>query len=263
MSKHKSLAQDELENIIKDAFPSSITIQEYPLLDIIKNKGYSIKEIGSELGHKPHKMYVDIYCVGLDFDYAFEYQGEQHYHSIGNMNTKQNQLKWDQSLDEEKMWVLERLGVPIIQIPYDMHLDKGVIHHLVQEATNRANKIQNNLVECNYCGRLFPPNKLSYGDCVRCREEEKSSPYEEMVTGYYGETDAHQDSFYNQDTWEDDIKQKIIEEQKRQRKIEQKRQREKWKASPEYQMMKEEARKRRKEAYQRAKEERKKNKNKK
>ena len=167
----KSKAQDELKERLEDLYPlSNITDEEY-IGDLIKEQGYTLNEMKNELGHKPHKMFVDIIMRDAQRTIAFEYHGEQHFALIGNMTKTRADLLANQMLDEEKSWILERIGIPLVSIPYDMYIDAEIIEQLIAESTKRVIKNNATLTECDNCQRSFPPNQLKHGLCASCVEK--------------------------------------------------------------------------------------------
>lgn len=247
----KSDSQDKLAVLVQKTFPSMTVKQEVPIGLVINMSGYSEEEIAVELRHKVHQMYVDIFATDLDKSVAFEYQGKQHYHSVGKMNSNANAVRWDQALDEEKAWILQRIGVPIVQIAYDEQTDSSIINHLVNEATDEVLLFQSKLDVCKRCHRHFPYERLNDGYCDECLSEMEENEEDEHDS-YSLETEAHRISQHRAEYG------RVETEYDRERKEEEKRRRkafrEAYKASPEYQRRKEEWKKIRKERYQEAKE---------
>lgn len=169
MKQGKSQAQDRIADIVSEAYPGMVVRQEVPIGDVIVASGYEPSELEPELRHRIHRMSIDVYATDYSTSFAIEYQGEQHYESVGRMNETGNAVRWDQELDEEKMWVLQRVGVPIVQIAYDEPVSPAIIRHLVDRASEAMRGVQNALYVCNGCGRRFPRERLSNGLCVRCR----------------------------------------------------------------------------------------------
>lgn len=248
----KSDSQDKLAVLVQKTFPSMTVKQEVPIGLVININGYSEEEIAVELRHKVHQMHVDIFATDLDKSVAFEYQGEQHYHSVGRMNSNANAVRWDQALDEEKAWILQRIGVPIVQIAYDEQTDSSIIDHLVNEATDNVLMFQSKLDVCKRCHRRFPYERLHNGYCDECLSEMEEDEEDEHENHSSETEEAHRTSQrrakYGRVETEYDRERK--EEEKRRRKAF----REAYKASPEYQRRKDEMKRIRKERYKEAKE---------
>lgn len=146
--------------------------QEVPLSSIVSAAGYSTNEIAVELRHRPSDMSVDIYATDLSDAIAFEYQGEQHYRTAGRMNASENAVRYDQTLDAEKAWILQRVGVPIVQIAYDDPLSKRFLQQRIADACEEVAALRMQLTPCASCGRLFPAERLDDGLCRRCVADE-------------------------------------------------------------------------------------------
>ena len=237
----RSQAQDKLARQIAEAFPFSHVEQEVFINRIIEMHGYTVDEIRRELGHKPHKMFVDIYMRTSNGDYAFEYNGEQHYAQVGNMTATKMALDANQMLDREKAWILTRIGVPIVQVPYDAYIDESVLDHLIEEASKEVEDEASKMYTCDICGRSFPGSQLVGGLCKACqeREQEKQRRYaEEQRQAELADRRGNES--------DDEYKERMRQRAKELRK-ERYRQ---MKESPEYQRMKAEAKERRRAAYQ-------------
>lgn len=260
MPKSKSKAQAELADIVREAFPTATVRQEVPLGRLIDAAGYLPTEIARELGHSPHRMAVDVYAASSDMACAFEYQGEQHYRAAGNMNASANALLWDQQLDEEKGWVLRRIGTPIVYVPFDAYVDAEVLSDMVADAVAEVDEARDELVACEGCGRLFPVSELRDGLCRRCVSQGTSRADDKAGIDRYGVSmgmygSDMEDSAENADgempsmfTPEGRTARKAADKARR------KAAREAYKQSPEYQRQKEEARRIRKERYREQKE---------
>ena len=247
----KSHAQDELADKIGYAFPNATVKQEVPIGTVIATHGFSPDEIARELGHKPHRMSVDIMMTSSECECAFEYQGEQHYSAKGNMNASSSALLWDQALDEEKAWILNRIGVPIVQVPFDEYVDTSVIMHDIDAALDTLHDNESELVACSGCGRLFPYDKLDGdGMCNKCvlegRGIDATLGYDRygIPVGMYSEADDGEPSLYDMSP---DERKKAKRERDRDRRREA---RERYKSSPEYREAKEQAKVLRRQRYQ-------------
>lgn len=168
----KSKAQANLLNKLEELYPDARFREEVYIGDTIKDRGYTIDEIKRELGHKPHKMFVDIVMQEIDRTIAFEYHGEQHFALVGNMTKTASDLLTNKALDEEKSWILERIGIPLVSIPYDMYLDAEIIENLIYESTQRVISNNSSLIDCVSCGRLFPNSIMPNGVCHSCLQED-------------------------------------------------------------------------------------------
>lgn len=164
----RSDAQDSLADLVRQVMPWMSVRQEVPLSSIVSAAGYSTDEIAVELRHRPSDMSVDIYATDLSDAVAFEYQGEQHYRSVGAMNASENAVRYDQTLDAEKAWVLQRVGVPIVQVAYDDPLSRRFLQKRIDAAREEVAELRMQLVPCTSCGRLFPAERLDDGLCHRC-----------------------------------------------------------------------------------------------
>lgn len=168
----KSDAQDSLADLVRQTMPWMSVRQEVPLSSIVSAAGYSTDEIAAELRHRPSDMSVDIYATDLSDAIAFEYQGEQHYRGVGTMNATGNAVRYDQTLDAEKSWILQRVGVPIVQIAYDDPLSKHFLLRRIDEAREQVAELRMQLTPCSSCGRLFPSERLDEGLCHHCTSEQ-------------------------------------------------------------------------------------------
>lgn len=166
----RSKPQDQLQAKLEELYPYTNITDEVFIGELIREQGYTIDEIKCELGHKPHKMFVDIIMRDVDRTIAFEYHGEQHFALVGNMTKTTADLLSNKALDEEKSWVLERIGIPLVTIPYDMYIDAEVIEQIIAESSSRVIENNSELTECLECGRLFPTAIMTNGTCKSCSD---------------------------------------------------------------------------------------------
>lgn len=261
----KSQAQQELADNLSEWFPFSRVRQEVYIGELIEARGFTMEEIGKELGNRPHRLFCDIVLSDSDGDCVFEYHGEQHYHQIGGMTDTLAELNLNQHLDREKSWILERIGVPLVAVPYDAYVDASVAMRMMEEASRELEVAQAKLYVCDGCGRRFPSSLLGGGLCRRCLDEEakraearfeaerranRAMLEEELEPD--GEPAPH-DAGDGIDDWEATRK----AEQKARAKAARKEAYQRWKESPEYQRRKEEQKAARKTAYQEMKRRRK------
>lgn len=190
----KSDAQDSLADLVRQTMPWMSVRQEVPLSSIVSAAGYSTDEIAVELRHRPSDMSVDIYATDLADAIAFEYQGEQHYRTAGRMNTSVNAVRYDQTLDAEKAWILQRIGVPIVQVAYDDPLSKRFLQQRIMEAREEVAALRMQLTPCSSCGRLFPTERLEDGLCHRCVTDEDADC---TASRYDVPGDANDDTRHN------------------------------------------------------------------
>lgn len=241
MSKGKSQAQDNIVKIVQEAFPYAYVSEETHIKVLIERQGYSVDEIARELGHKPHRMFVDITIRDSNGTYCIEYDGEQHFKQIGNMTATASALNLNKELDREKSWILARIGIPLVRIPYDAYVDASVIADMIDEASVECENEQQEYYVCDRCGRRFPANMLENGKCKRCLDEIAEEEATVAAEAAFENTKYDDD----EDSSENDYKIKMKEINKQRRK----EARERYKNSPEYQQQKAEAKRRRKEMY--------------
>lgn len=280
----RSKAQDRLMHRIEELYPASYIEDEVYIGKLIEERGYTVKEIERELGHHMHKMFVDIVMRDSDRTVAFEYHGEQHYSLVGNMTKTTADLLMNQQLDQEKSWILYRIGIPLVAIPFDMYIDDSVIENLIDKSTAEVVESLSNYSSCECCNRLFPKTDFNVeGICKSCiekaqsaDEDDKRATEKEVRAKKRREANAKRNEErknrrkVKKTTRKDNKKQSwrdftcdddSIDEYEQARKEKAKKQRKAaykaWKESPEYQAQKEEAKRKRKEAYQKAKAERK------
>lgn len=279
----RSKAQDRLMDDIAEAYPAAYVTDEVYIGDLIEERGYTIKEITRELGYKPHKMFVDIVMRDSDSTVAFEYHGEQHYSTVGNMTKTTADVLMNQKLDQEKSWILNRIGIPLIAVPFDMYIDESVLDSLISDAAQECLDGLTGYVLCEECNKLFPASEIGAdGVCKGCVEraqelersieEEKRKQQAKQLRQLQaeerrerrkvqrGESERHTRRTKRAPAWkavaedDDDYEGMTPEEEaKARQKAEAKRRRkaaaEAWKSSPEYQERKEEEKRRRKEKY--------------
>lgn len=270
-SKARSQAQEALAADLGEWFPFSRVRQEVYIGELVESHGYTLEEMARELGSRPHRLFCDIVLSDSDGDCAFEYHGEQHYHQIGGMTGTLAELDLNQHLDREKSWILERVGVPLVQIPYDAYVDSSVVSRMMEEASTELEAAQARLYVCDGCGRRFPLSELAGGMCRRCRDEETArveAEFErERAAGRaIAEEDLEPDG-EPADEWEADddgfdpeddsggdawLEARKAEQKERAREARREAYR-RWKESPEYQRRKEEQRAARRQAYRDAK----------
>lgn len=242
MAKGKSQAQEAIAQIARDAFPFAYVSEETHIKVLIERQGYTIDEIARELGHKPHRMFVDITIRDSDGTYCIEYDGEQHFRQIGNMTATSSALNLNKELDREKSWILSRIGIPLVRIPYDAYIDVPVLTDMIDKASIECEESQREYYVCERCGRRFPSSVLTDGKCGQClselADEEAAAAAEEERGDFRTPDECDDDSAA-------EYKQKMKEIAKKRRK----EARERYKNSSEYKQMKEEAKRRRKEAY--------------
>ena len=258
MAKGKSKAQDAIVDIVEEVFPFAYVSEETHIKVLIERQGYTVDEIARELGHKPHRMFVDITVRDSDGTYCIEYDGEQHFKQIGNMTATASALNLNQELDREKSWILARIGIPLVRIPYDTYVDASVITEMIDEASIECAESQKEYYVCERCGRRFPANMLNDGKCKKCLDEIAAEEALENQYDSYKNIIAPDNDYDNEYGEPADEYKKKMKEINRQRR---KEARERYKSSPEYKQMKAEAKRRRKEAYQELKKQKKSQKN--
>lgn len=169
MNGGKSQVQDALAALVRKVLPGMAVRQEVPLWRVVADMGFNLDELTPELRHRPHAMSVDIVATDFESTIAFEYQGEQHYSTgHGRMNKTMSDVLWDQALDEEKQWVLERVGVPVVQVPFDVPMDTRVLSKMIVLAQAETREMQLEMQVCQSCGRRFPMSRLEDGLCAVC-----------------------------------------------------------------------------------------------
>lgn len=261
----KSQAQQRLVESLEDWFPFSRVRQEVYIGELVEARGFTMQEIGQELGSRPHRLFCDIVMSDSDGDFVFEYHGEQHYHQIGGMTDTMADLNLNQHLDREKSWILERIGVPLVAVPYDMYVDASVAARLMEEASRSVEEAQAKLYSCDGCGRRFPSNLLSGGLCRKCLELERQRverrfEEERLANRAMLEEELEPDSEQPYDPSEerdDDWEERRKAEQKAKAKEARKEAYRRWKESPEYQRRKDAQKAARRAAYQEMKRRRK------
>ena len=246
----KSKAQDALAGEIASFYPYSTVLQEVYIGKLVESQGYSVKEISKELGHKPHKMFVDIVIQDSERLVACEYHGEQHYHTVGNMTATTADVLMNQQLDEEKAWILQRVGIPIVSVSYDTYIDESVLDEMISEAYQETDDFLSSYYVCDDCGRRFPSSQMTLGVCASCRGKRATE-----VEAYAEEVNSTERRHKADDEWK--AKQKERNRQKRKEAYR------KWKESPEYlaqkERQKQERKRRNAEAREKRKAERRKN----
>ena len=250
----KSLAQAELAKSLEEWFPFSRVRQEVYIGELIESHGFTMGEIARELGNRPHRLFCDILLSDSDGDCVFEYHGEQHYHQIGGMTGTLAELELNQHLDREKSWILERIGVPLVSVPYDAYVDMSVATRMMEDASAELEVAQAKLYVCDECGRRFPSGMLTGGLCKVCLDEENRKAEERFERERAAnraileeELDPSEEigTSEDHDAWLERRK----EEQKLRAKESRRAAYRKWKESPEYQRRKEEQKAARKAAY--------------
>ena len=260
----KSQAQERLAGDIAEWFPFARVRQEVYIGELVESHGFTMDEIAEELGRRPHRMFCDIHVSDSDGDFVVEYHGEQHYHVVEGMTTTERALSLNQHLDREKSWILERIGVPLVAVPYDAYMDERVLSQMLDEATSALAEAQTRLYVCDGCGRRFPQARLAGGMCPACQERERERAEEEFRRSQergmaIAEEDLPAD---DDDAWEPvaeevaggDWEERRKEEQKARAKAARQEAYRKWKESPEYQRRKEEQKAARRKVYQERKE---------
>ena len=167
----RSKAQAELVRKVEEAYPTAFVEEEVYIGDLISERGYEKAEIEREMGRKLRRMFVDIVCRDSEGTRAFEYHGEQHYGKVGTMTATDAALLMNQQLDREKSWVLQRIGVPLVAVPYDEYVDTDVIYRKVDDAENELASAWSGFEECPTCGRFFPGGEMVGGTCRRCADK--------------------------------------------------------------------------------------------
>lgn len=263
----KSQAQERLAGEIAEWFPFARVRQEVYIGELIESHGFTMDEVAEELGRRPHRMFCDIHVSDSDGDFVVEYHGEQHYHVIEGMTTTERALSLNQHLDREKSWILDRIGVPLVAVPYDAYVDESVLSRMLDEATAELAESQARLYVCDGCGRRFPQGRLAGGMCPACQERERERVEEEFRRAQerrmavseedlpadeeaWEPADEEPEEASGSSNWEERRK----EEQKAKARARRKEAYRQWKESPEYQRRKEEQKAARRKAYQERKE---------
>ena len=242
----RSKAQDELFEKISDLYSNSFVSDEVYIGDLIEECGYTVKEIEEELGHKSHKMFVDIVLRDSDRTVAFEYHGEQHYSLVGNMTKTSADLILNQQLDQEKSWILTRIGIPLVAIPFDAYIDDAVIEEMIDKAYEEVASMHKDLSECPGCERFFPPAQLPFGVCSRCREEEEKRIQYEQEEAEQAFRDEYDEMYPSSRYRRDEESREERRERLAQEKARRKERYRAYKETPEYKKRKEEEKQRRK-----------------
>lgn len=241
----KSQAQDRLMAKIKELYPDAFVNDEVYIGDLIEECQYTNKEISEELGHKVHKMFVDIVMHDCDRTVAFEYHGEQHYSLVGNMTKTSADLILNQQLDREKSWILNRIGIPLVAVPFDMYIDDSVMEDLIEKAYEEVDDLRQELIECPHCERFFPQSQMPNGICKSCYQTElEEQEYERQAAeqDYRDEYDnRRRQSRKKNESKEEKMERRAAERAKRKAAYRA------YKETPEYKKKKDEARRKRKE----------------
>lgn len=250
----KSLAQAELAQSLGEWFPFSRVRQEVYIGELIESHGFTMGEIERELGNRPHRLFCDILLSDSDGDCVFEYHGEQHYHQIGGMTGTLAELELNQHLDREKSWILERIGVPLVSVPYDAYVDESVATRMMEDASAELEVAQARLYVCDGCGRRFPSNMLAGGMCKACIDEESRRAEERFERERAANRAMLEEELEPSDesgapAGHDEWAELRKEEQKARAREARRAAYRKWKESPEYQRRKEEQKAARKAAY--------------
>ena len=225
----KSKAQEALATQLSEIYPFATVLQEVYIGKVIESQGFSVEEISKELGRKPHKMFVDIMIQDSEMTVACEYNGEQHYHQVGNMTATSADVLLNQQLDEEKAWILQRIGIPIVTVAYDTYIDESVFDTMVSEAYEEMEDFLSSYYICDECERRFPKSQIKMGICPTCRKN-----HIQEVEEYSQQAKKQNQKRFNSsgdDEWKK--QQKELAKQKR------KEEYRKWKESPEYLAQKE------------------------
>lgn len=183
----KSRPQTALREKLEELYPDAYIKEEEYIMDLIKERGYTPKEIEKELGHAPHRMFCDIVMRESDRTVVFEYHGEQHYSCVGNMTKTTADVMLNQKLDQEKSWILERIAIPLVAVPYDQYIDERIIEDMIEESYNNVINTHSALSECPECGRAFPSIVLPNGLCQSCWDKvygDKENEKEQQKQSY-------------------------------------------------------------------------------
>lgn len=243
-------AQDALADMVAQLLPGMSVRQEVPLASVVEAHGYSMREMEAETHRHLPDMRIDVYAISPGDSIAFEYQGEQHYASVGNMNATSNDVAYDQLLDETKEWVLRRVGVPIVQIAYDDPLTPSFLRARMEDATRDADIFVSGMSVCESCGRRFPHDRLHGGICDACREsgdcdDDDSKDDDSPVTTLSPKRTMHG----CKGRVDDEYARRVRKERARQLSMIRKQRREEFKKSKEYADMRERQRAQRHERY--------------
>ncbi|RAP50561.1 MAG: hypothetical protein BZ138_06550, partial [Methanosphaera sp. rholeuAM270] len=207
----RSQAQDKLQRKIEELYPYASVSDEVYIGDLVTERGYSLDEMESELGHKPHKMFVDIVLREADRTVAFEYHGEQHYSVVGAMVKNAAELAAAQKRDREKSWLLSRIGIPLVAVPYDMYVDLSTLEAAIDDAFEEMSAFSATLDVCCECGRAFPDTALDEGMCASCIEkvrEYESDARQEEYEEYLAEQRERAREWYDSQQDDEDRKAK-------------------------------------------------------
>lgn len=239
----KSAAQERLADRLTEAFPYSIVRQEVPIAEMIRAAGYSKGEVERTLGHRVHRMFCDVVVEDADSTLVFEYNGEQHYRQVRGMTTTADDLAWDQALDREKADVLLRIGVPIVQVPFDAYIDDATLNRMIEDAIDERDGQAAQMSRCDGCGRAFPASELTMGRCQACIDKARN----ETEAAIAAERDDGEREYRRARRARRDETPEEREERLAEARAERKARYAEWKSSPEYAEKRERERERRRE----------------
>lgn len=269
----KSKGQTHLYEIVVDIFPDAQIKQDLNLGKFLRKKGYSWAEFGREYGASLAPLIADI--VVFEPFIILEYNGEQHYRFTSHWHGDKNGFKKAQERDNQKIWLCQRLGIPLVIFKFDEDINRESVKKKIKESMATA-EILPGFKECPQCERILSPKHFNNKNlCVNCQRDNKHSE-EQLIKNREIMQKQKEEQKNNpkiqaqkeiQKEKQKELRQKQKEENKeynesmkeKQRELRKKKQ-EEYKQSDYYQKQKERQKQLRQEAYERQKEWRKKHK---
>ena len=162
----KSAGQSQLFEIVQKIFPQKTIKQDLNLRKFTKKKGYSWKKLSDEYGATLAPIIADI-VVFSDPLIILEYNGAQHYKYTSHWHGDANGYKEAQERDNQKIWLCQRLAIPMVTIAFNEKMDVNTIRKKIEEAL-RNTPLLPGYTYCSNCHNIYLEELLQENICHSC-----------------------------------------------------------------------------------------------
>ena len=162
----KSAGQTELYEIVKALYPHRVVKQDINLRKLAKKMGYSWIQFGKEYGVSLSPIIADI-VIFDDPLIILEYNGAQHYKYTSHWHGNIEGYKEAQERDNQKIWLCQRLFIPMITIAFNEEMTKETVEKAIKSAL-KNNKLLPGYKRCSECNGIHLQELLENGICKNC-----------------------------------------------------------------------------------------------
>lgn len=167
----KSRGQTALASAVASAFPLAVVKQDATLRRYVdRDLGYPWRVLEREYGRSLGRLDADVLLLGPE-PALLEYHGRQHFEFVQHFHGDREGWLAAQERDNQKVWLSQRLGIPLVVFRYDENPTPDLVVERLEEARLGMVPLPG-YVACSACGRRFLPCDME-GGCPDCRREAK------------------------------------------------------------------------------------------